>query len=107
MRRTPADVDRLRTLRATRLGSWQEAEPELRARADLDLHRAVVVATHNPLYLQLYSSMIEVFAVHMRDEDAEVGGAHELHHDLVEAIAQGEADRAVAVVSEIFRPHTG
>src|SRR5690606_41265265 len=56
-------------LRDRREASWSTSDFALRARADLDLHRAIVAATHNPLYLQLYSSMLEVFAVHMHDDE--------------------------------------
>ncbi|MEK8225359.1 FCD domain-containing protein [Oerskovia sp. M15] len=64
-----------------------------------------MAATHNPLYLQLYTSMLEVFAVHMRDEEREdEDAAHRHHHELVEAIAEGDADRAAAMVASIFGP---
>ncbi|WP_198554466.1 FadR/GntR family transcriptional regulator [Nocardioides alpinus] len=108
LRRTDSDVERLRTLRDERESSWATGDPDLRAGADLALHLAVVAATHNPLYLQLYASMTDVFAEHMRDDesgDAEV--AHRHHHDLVEAIAAGDADRASGLVREIFQPFMG
>jgi DNA-binding FadR family transcriptional regulator len=102
-RRTDADVERLRALRDEREASWSSDDPDLRAAADLALHRAVVAATHNPLYVELYASMTDVFAGHMRDEesgDDEAGHRH--HHDLVEAIAAGDADRAELLVTTIF-----
>jgi len=104
-RRTDADVELLRELRDRRRESWASDDPDLRTSSDLALHRAVVAATHNPLYLQLYSSMTDVFAGHMRDEraeDAEV--AHRHHHELVEAIADADPERAAAVVAAIFEP---
>ena len=104
-RRTDADVDVLRELRARREEAWGEGDADRRASADLALHRAVVTATHNPLYVQLYSSMLDVFAVHMRDEEnAEEDAAHAHHHELVEAIAEGDAERASAAVAAIFAP---
>lgn len=104
-RRSPADVERLHELRDRREASWSTSDFALRARADLDLHRAIVAATHNPLYLQLYSSMLEVFAVHMHDDEiGDEEAAHRHHRELVEAIAAQDADRAVAVVAEIFAP---
>jgi len=103
--RTEADVELLRALRDRREATWPTADPDARADADVELHRAVVAATHNPLYVTLYSSMLDVFTVHMRDdESADEVAAHRRHHELVEAIADGDADRAAAAVASIFGP---
>ena len=108
VRRTDSDVGRLRELRAAREAAWSTGDADLRAAADLALHRAVVEATHNPLYVQLYSSMVDVFAAHMRDEESGDDEAAHRHHDnLVEAIAAGDAGRASALVREIFQPFMG
>jgi len=105
VRRSDSDLQRLRELRARREASWSADDAHLRARADLALHRAVVEATHNPLYVQLYSSMVDVFVAHMHDEESEdVEAAHRDHHELVEAIAAGDADRAATAVTAIFAP---
>lgn len=104
-RRSDADVVHLREL----LTKWDSARSSgdavLRAEADLALHRAIVEATHNPLYLRLYSSMLDVFAVHMRDdenEDEDAARAH--HHELVQAIADADTNRAGETVNAIFVP---
>ncbi|WP_336705924.1 FadR/GntR family transcriptional regulator [Oerskovia sp. USHLN155] len=103
--RSDADVEQLRELRDRREAIWSTGDRDFRADADLALHRAIVAATHNPLYLQLYSSMLDVFAVHMRDEEREdEDAAHRHHHELVEAIADGDADRAASMVASIFGP---
>ena len=108
LRRTDSDVEGLRRLRDEREASWSTGDADGRASADLALHREVVAATHNPLYLQLYSSMTDVFAAHMRDDESGDGDTgHRHHHDLVEAIAAGQADRAAALVREIFQPFMG
>jgi DNA-binding FadR family transcriptional regulator len=108
LRRTDSDVERLRELRDQREATWSTGDADLRAGADLALHRAVVAATHNPLYLQLYSSMTDVFAAHMRDEESgNDDAARRHHHDLVEAIAAGDAEHASALVREIFQPFMG
>lgn len=106
VRRSDADVARLRELRDRRReAAWAGDDLDLRADADLALHRAIVAATHNPLYLQLYAGMLDVFAVHMRDEENEDEDASHGHHDeLVEAIAAGDGERAVAMVAAIFEP---
>ncbi|OPG13990.1 hypothetical protein B1L11_05740 [Microbispora sp. GKU 823] len=105
LNRSDADVELLRELRDRREASWSADDPDLRASADLALHRAIVAATHNPLYVKLYSSMLDVFAAHMRDEKSEdEDAAHRHHHELVEAIANGDADRAATKVASIFKP---
>ncbi|GIM64357.1 putative transcriptional regulator, GntR [Planomonospora venezuelensis] len=107
LRRTDADVEQLRRLRDEREAAWatDDPDPDTRAAADLALHRAIVAATHNPLYVELYSSMTDVFARHMRDDESgDDDAAHRHHHDLVEAIAQGDAGRATDVVAAIFEP---
>ena len=103
--RTEADVRNLRHLRERRQDSWLTNDDDVKAAADLALHRAIVEATHNPLYVTLYSSMLDVFAARMRgeaspDEDA----AHRRHHDLVEAIAEQDSEQAAAHVAAIFSP---
>lgn len=108
LRRTTMDIERLRDLRATRERVWVTADSDARARADLALHRAVVVATHNPLYVELYTGITDVFAAHMRDEESgDDETAHRHHHDLVEAIAAGDPERASALVRDIFEPFMG
>ena len=103
--RTDADVTLLRELRDRREAAWSTDDLDARASADLDLHRAIVEATHNPLYVTLYSSMLDVFAVHMRDEENEdEDAAHRHHRELVEAIADADADRAAEAVAAIMDP---
>lgn len=108
LRRTSADVERLRELRDERERAWATADGDLRAHADLALHQAVVEATHNPLYVRLYAGMTDVFAAHMRDEESgDDETAHRHHRDLVEAIAAGDPERASALVRDIFEPFMG
>ncbi|UTT57802.1 FadR/GntR family transcriptional regulator [Cellulosimicrobium cellulans] len=103
--RSDDDVEHLRELRDRREAAWQADDRDARAHADLDLHRAIVAATHNPLYVTLYSSMLDVFTVHMRDEENEDDeAAHRHHHELVEAVARQDAAGAAAAVAAIFEP---
>ena len=103
--RSDDDVEHLRELRDRREAAWEADDRDARARADLDLHRAIVAATHNPLYVTLYSSMLDVFTVHMRDEENEDDeAAHRHHHELVEAVAHQDAAGAAAAVAAIFDP---
>lgn len=105
LRRTPADVRQLRLLLERRRASWSSPDLEIRAAADLALHRAVVAATHNPLYLELYTSVLEVFAAHMDDDvSGEQDPFAREHQDLVEAIADGDPERATAQIRQILDP---
>jgi len=105
--RTDDDVERLRELCDRREAAWAGDDLDRRAAADLALHRAIVASTGNPLYVELYSSMLDVFAVHMRDDNNEdEDAAHQNHRALVEAIAEGDPDRAAAAVGAIFDPFT-
>lgn len=104
-RRNDDDIATLRELRDSRADSWTTDDKELQASTDVALHRAVVVATHNPLYLQLYTSMLEVFTAHVaHDENHDETPSLQQHHDLVEAIADGDPEQAAAVVNSIFDP---
>lgn len=104
-RRSEDDIEVLRDLCDRREEAWEAGDLDHRAGADLALHRAIVATTRNPLYVELYSSMLDVFAVHMRDEDTEdVDAAHRHHRELVEAIADGDPDRAASAVSAVFDP---
>lgn len=105
LRRTASDIERLRQLCHRREESWSTADLAHRAAADLALHRAVVEATHNPLYLQLYSSVVEVFAAHMDDDvSGDEDPFRRQHRDLVEAIAAGDPERAAAQITLILDP---
>ena len=104
-RRADAELEHRRERRDRREAAWGADDRDARARADLDLHRAIVAATHNPLYVTLYSSMLDVFTVHMRDEEnADDEAAHRHHHELVEAVARQDAAGAAAAVAAIFDP---
>lgn len=101
--RSTKDVEKLRALRDRRRASWDIDDADLRTNTDLALHRAIVEATHNPLYLKLYASMLDVFAAQMRGEESEDDeAAHRRHHDLVEAIADQDAEAAATHVTAIF-----
>ncbi|QDB79068.1 FadR family transcriptional regulator [Georgenia sp. 311] len=106
--RTDADVELLRRLRDRREAAWASDDVDLRTAADLDLHRAIVASTHNPLYVRLYDDMLDVFARHMRDDEgADEASVHRLHDELVEAVAAQDAGRAAALVSAIVEPFMG
>ena len=63
--------------------------------ADAAFHRAVVLASANPLLLRLHDAVAAVLAQSIGDtaDDAAVGAAHRA---LLEAIRSGDAERAAA-----------
>ena len=103
--RTKGDAERLRELRDRRREVWDDVDAHERAVVDLELHQAIVEATRNPLFVKLYEGMLEVFAAHMSEDDIEdEESAHGLHHELVEAIVDGDPELAAAKVADIFKP---
>lgn len=94
-RRDRDDIDELTRLVAARRAAAQSADSVRYAAADLALHRGVVSASHNPLYLEFYDSLSGVFehAIHTHvASDAPNYDAE--HEELVNAVIDGDADRA-------------
>jgi DNA-binding FadR family transcriptional regulator len=99
-RRTATDLRALK--RALENRRVQRDTIETLVDADLAFHRAVVVASHNPLLLELFDSftprsrqaMVEMLhAVGGHGDDAD----HELHQQVLDAIVAREEERAVTL----------
>ncbi|MYW92614.1 FadR family transcriptional regulator [Amycolatopsis rubida] len=96
-RRTAADLEALRAALAARdrAGSL----PEL-LDADLAFHRAVVLAAHNPVLIDVFDSFLDAMravAGSITTLDAagtDTDDLHRSHHDLVAAIDAGDPDAA-------------
>ncbi|GAA1027599.1 MULTISPECIES: FadR/GntR family transcriptional regulator [Amycolatopsis] len=96
-RRTAADLKALREALAARdrAGSL----PEL-LDADLAFHRAVVLAAHNPVLIDVFDSFLDAMRAVSADvttlDAAEVSmdELHEAHHGLLAAIEAGDAEAA-------------
>ncbi len=94
-RRDDADIAELGRLVAERRRTEATGDPAAYAAADLALHRGVVVASHNALYLEFYDSLSDVFEPSIHHHVA--GGApsyHAEHEELADAVIAGDADRA-------------
>lgn len=98
-RRTPADLRAIRAALARRAERREEIESHVDA--DTDFHRAVVVAAHNPILIELFDgftprlrqAMVEMLRLRgHHGDDAE----HDLHVALADAIARREADAAAS-----------
>ncbi|MBU2668047.1 FCD domain-containing protein [Actinoplanes bogorensis] len=104
-RRTESDAERLVTLLHERRDAWSTGDTRSRVRADSALHRAVVAATGNALMLDVYEGLLDVFEeVALHDVAGETDDLAQLHADLVEAIVDGDPERAAATMSALLQP---
>ncbi len=95
-RRDETDIATLRRLLAERNSrDWSAPDP-LAIAADVELHRAIVVASHNAVYLEFYDSLLPAIeqAIHTRATRSD--DAYDTEHDeLVQAVIDGDAERAM------------
>ncbi|MEU1972169.1 FCD domain-containing protein [Microbacterium sp. NPDC019599] len=104
-RRTDADAARLRELLELRSASWRGADLDARATADLALHRAIIEATHNELFVELYDGLVGLFAEVLREDVAHKRDPHAGEHArLVDAIVAGDADAARSGIADLLEP---
>lgn len=116
-RRTAADVRRMRKALRGRARAAAGGDEEF-VDADVELHRAVVAAAHNPVLAELFDvfrprlrqAMLDLVVLRgMRSSDPDHGAAE--HEALVEAVADGDGDRAERVsrdhLSAMARALTG
>jgi DNA-binding FadR family transcriptional regulator len=101
-RRDDADIANLTRLLEERKASWDEQNPRA-IKADVELHRAVVVASHNAVYLQFYDSLLPVIEEGIRSRTAKSGESFDAEHrSLVEAIIDGDAEQAAQATRCFF-----
>ena len=104
-RRTPEDVETLRALLAARGRSWTGGDLAERTATDTALHRAVVAATHNDLFLELYDGLTGLFETVLQDDVVGDEDRHEREHALlVESIAAGDPAGARRAIEELLAP---
>lgn len=93
-RRDDSDIATLRRLLEERRLTWDTDNP-VAIETDLQLHRAIVAASHNAVYLEFYDSLLPVIEAGIRSRTAKSGGSFEAEHvELVEAVIDGDPDRA-------------
>nr|WP_221333012.1 FadR/GntR family transcriptional regulator [Nocardia transvalensis] len=93
-RRDDTDIATLLRLLEERRQAWDEENPAA-IEADVELHRAIVVASHNAVYLEFYDSLLPVIEEGIRSRTAKSGDAyHSEHADLVHAVIDGDPERA-------------
>ncbi|MFC4602459.1 FadR/GntR family transcriptional regulator [Rhodococcus kronopolitis] len=100
-RRDDADVENLQALLEQRNIMWRNTDPmtptERRAAvaADVALHRAIVAASHNEVYLEFYDSLLPTIEQTVTDHPVDNTNSFEREHDeLVQAVIDGEPERA-------------
>ena len=100
LRRTPEQVEQLRELRDARSAAYGSGELDDMVRVDLDLHRAIAQATHNPVLAALYETLLDAITENIRFNFEHPAHDDDSHHDLVEAIAGADARAAVREIDE-------
>lgn len=94
-RRDDSDIANLRRLLEQRSQQpWGESNIAA-IEADVELHRAIVVASHNAVYLEFYDSLLPSIEQVIRSRTAKSDDAYDAeHNEMVQAVIDGDADRA-------------
>ncbi|MBF6174674.1 FadR/GntR family transcriptional regulator [Nocardia blacklockiae] len=93
-RRDDTDIANMLRLLEERRQAWDEDNPGA-IEADVELHRAIVVASHNAVYLEFYDSLLPVIEEGIRSRTAKSGDTfHAEHAELVHAVIEGDPERA-------------
>jgi len=95
-RRTAADAASLLTRRDERAAAYQAGDLEAMVATDLDLHRAIVRATANPVLVTLYENLLDAIGENIRFNFVTDTHGHDAHDVLVEAIVAGDDGRAAS-----------
>lgn len=94
LRRDDNDVQTLLRLLDRRSQVW-DTDSTAAVDADVALHRAIVAASHNTVYLEFYDSLLPVIEDVIRSRTTKYGNQyHDEHAELVHAVIDGDADRA-------------
>lgn len=102
-RRTPDDAARLERLLAERNHLFAGSDVDAAVDADVALHRSIVEASHNAVYLEFYDSLLPTIRRTI-DRHARVTGlAFESEHTaLVNAVIDGDEDATVRAARALF-----
>ncbi|TQF66097.1 FadR family transcriptional regulator [Rhodococcus spelaei] len=107
-RRDSADIENLRRLLETRNLLWRNADDATEndtaaaVAADVALHRAIVAASHNEVYLEFYDSLLPAITATITEQPVDPPHSYEAEHaELVQAVVDGDGERA-ATVARLF-----
>ncbi|MFC7752556.1 FadR/GntR family transcriptional regulator [Tsukamurella soli] len=107
-RRTDADIVELERLLDLRDSLWADGDltDVARARAvevDIDLHRAIVAASHNALYLDFYDHLVPLLADHIATRPVGAATSHRAEHtELVRAVVTGDVTAARSAAKRLL-----
>jgi DNA-binding FadR family transcriptional regulator len=95
VRRTPDDIATLQDLLARRVTARQNGDVDAIVTMDVQLHRAIAQASHNPVLADLYDNLIGALQENVRHNVEELPShGDEDHAGLIEAIIKGNPERA-------------
>ncbi|WP_280397886.1 FadR/GntR family transcriptional regulator [Nocardia carnea] len=93
-RRDESDIAELTHLLGERNRLWR-IDRAAAIEADVQLHRAIVVASHNAVYLEFYDSLLGCIESSIRSRTNRIDSWYSAEHtELVQAITDGDAERA-------------
>ncbi|RJO80059.1 FadR family transcriptional regulator [Nocardia panacis] len=96
-RRDDVDITTLRRLLDERTDKDWDNDNRAAIEADVELHRAIVVASHNAVYLEFYDSLLPSIEQVIRSRTSKSDDSYDSeHHEMVHAIIEGDQDRAAA-----------
>ncbi len=102
-RRTSGDVARLEKLLTERDNRFAESDTGAAVEADIALHRAIVEASHNAVYLEFYDSLLPSIRQTVDRHVHTTGrGFHYEHTALVTAVIEGDEAAATAAARALF-----
>ncbi|WP_330249943.1 FadR family transcriptional regulator [Nocardia sp. NBC_00565] len=94
-RRDESDIANLRRLLEQRSQQPWDQSNIAAIEADVELHRAIVVASHNAVYLEFYDSLLPAIEQVIRARTAKSDDAYDAeHNEMVQAVIDGDSDRA-------------
>ncbi|WP_420037608.1 FadR/GntR family transcriptional regulator [Streptomyces sp. cg28] len=100
-RRTPADLEELRAIAARRQLHYEAEELKEFVEADIAFHLCVARAGHNPLLLDLYTTLSTALRDTILADDMR-HSTTDAHQDLLEAIEAGDPVAADAAAQAIL-----
>ena len=103
VRRTPEDVETLRDLLTRRTAAREEHDVDVIVESDVELHRTIALASHNPVLVDLYSNLMGALQENVRRNVEELRSHEdEDHAKLVQAIIDGEPERAAEEAAQFL-----
>lgn len=100
LRRTPSQVTALRELRDARAEAYSTGELEQMVESDLALHRLIAESSHNPVLITMYENLQDAIIANIRFNFEHPAHDDDSHHQLVEAIAEGDPQAAMREIDD-------